>query len=136
MINDGYILTPISTGELFDKISVLHVKKKYIKNQDKLLFVNNELDELNLLSETLISEKPELQPLLLDLISINENLWNILDKQRHLEEQGKLDLEFINLSIQVYRENDKRFLVKNKINNLTNSKIKEQKHYNKYESYS
>lgn len=136
MINDGYILTPISTGELFDKISVLHVKKKYIKNQDKLLFVNSELDELNLLSETLISEKPELQPLLLDLISINENLWNILDKQRHLEEQGKLDLEFINLSIQVYRENDKRFLVKNKINNLTNSKIKEQKHYNKYESYS
>ena len=40
--------------------------------------------------------------------------------------------KFIELSRLVYKTNDNRFIIKNKINQLTNSEIREQKDYVKY----
>ena len=40
------INTPISLGELVDKISILIIKKKNIKDQKKIDYVNKELDAL------------------------------------------------------------------------------------------
>ena len=51
----GKILAEISVGELFDKITILQIKKSKIKDKDKL---NNIKKELNSLNETL-NEKPE-----------------------------------------------------------------------------
>ena len=38
--------TPRSLGELLDKISILLIKKKKIKNRNKLTLINNELKKL------------------------------------------------------------------------------------------
>ena len=99
--------------------------------------MNNEYELLLPLCEERISIKPELKSLLSDITDVNENLWDILEHQRNKEKNKELDQEFINISISVYRENDKRFNIKNEINNLTNSKIKEQKilYRRKNESY-
>ena len=44
------INTPVSLGELVDKISILHIKNKNIKENEKLLLVK---EELSLLQQTL-----------------------------------------------------------------------------------
>ena len=44
------INTPVSLGELVDKISILHIKNTNIKDNEKLLLVK---EELSLLQQTL-----------------------------------------------------------------------------------
>jgi hypothetical protein len=127
--DESILSVPVSIGELFDRISVLEVKRKKINDPQKLSHVNNEYELLWPLCEEKILINPELKSLLSDITDVNENLWDILEHQRNKEKNKELDQEFINISISVYRENDKRFDIKNKINNLTNSKIKEQKYY-------
>ena len=41
------ISTPVSLGELVDKISILHIKNLNIKDDDKLKLIREELDILN-----------------------------------------------------------------------------------------
>ena len=60
---------------------------------------------------------------------VNFELWDVLELQRSKEKEGELDHEFIDLSISVYKKNDKRFFIKQEINKLTSSEIKEQKYY-------
>ena len=40
------ILVEVSVGELFDKISILEIKKERIKDSDKLIFINSEYEVL------------------------------------------------------------------------------------------
>jgi hypothetical protein len=123
------ISTPISVGELFDKISVLAVKKQKISSKEKLKHVAKEYDLLYPLYSKCIKRKPELKGTLRKLTSINENLWDVLETQRQMEEKGDLGEDFVTVSVNVYRKNDERFRLKEIINELTGSAIKEQKHY-------
>ena len=59
-------------------------------------------------------------------------MWEIEDKIRDKERQKKFDDEFVDLARKVYITNDKRFELKNQINQICNSVIKEQKSYEKY----
>ena len=40
------IHTPVSVGELIDKLSILHVKQTKITNEEKLKYVNKEFELL------------------------------------------------------------------------------------------
>ena len=46
------ILVEISIGDLFDKISILEIKKDKIKNKEKLKFI---IDEYNILKDQMIN---------------------------------------------------------------------------------
>ena len=123
---------PVSVGELFDKISILEIKKKKIKNKDHLKIIKYELKQLNLIikKKKLYSKKIRIE--FNRLKNINLRLWNIEDKKRKYEKSKKFDNNFINLAINVYLLNDKRALIKLNINNLSGSQIKEVKSYEKY----
>ena len=123
------ISTPISVGELFDKISVLSVKKQKIRSKEKLKHVVKEYDLLYPLYSKCIKRNPSLKGTLRKLTSVNENLWDVLEAQRQMEEKGNLGEDFVTVSVKVYRENDERFRLKETINELSGSEIKEQKHY-------
>ena len=57
-------------------------------------------------------------------------LWNIEEGKRKAEKDNKFDENFIQLSRNVYKENDKRAKIKLKINEILGSNIKEVKsHY-------
>ena len=99
------ISTPVSLGELIDKISILHIKN--IKNND----IQNYLDSL---------------------IEINSRLWVIEDDIRDCERNKKFDQTFIDLARSVYFTNDKRSEVKLEINKKFGSKIIEVKSYEEY----
>ena len=125
------INTPISLGELIDKISILMVKKKNIKNNDKLDQVNK---ELNYLQETLDNHvtKDEIDVFLNSLIDINSKLWVIEDDIRDCERKKQFDQKFIELARSVYFTNDKRAKIKFEINNKFGSELIEVKSYEKY----
>lgn len=68
----------------------------------------------------------------MELIEVNSDLWVVEDTIREFESNKKFDEEFIELARKVYFTNDRRFLIKNKINELTNSSIREIKNYKEY----
>ena len=125
------INTPVSLGELVDKISILHIKNTNIKNNEKLLLVK---EELSLLQQTLNDHvnSDQIKPFLDSLIDINSKLWVIEDDIRDCERDKKFDQKFIDLARSVYFTNDKRSEIKLEINKKFGSKIIEVKSYEKY----
>ena len=119
------INVPVSIGELFDKISILDIKTKKIKNKDDLKLIKYELSKLKKIvkSKGLTSTKIKRKYLLLK--SINEKLWNIENRKRRCERLKKFDSKFIDLARKVYIFNDKRAQIKKDINNLSGSSIVE-----------
>ena len=126
------INTPISLGELIDKISILQIKKSYIQKVEKQKFIN---EELTLLEETLksvIVDNKDIEEYLNKLIVTNTKLWKIEDDIRACERQKKFDQKFIELARSVYFTNDKRSKIKLEINDKFGSRIVEIKSYEKY----
>tara|TARA_Y100000591_G_C21391799_1_gene478519 strand:- start:183 stop:578 length:396 start_codon:yes stop_codon:yes gene_type:complete len=123
------ILAEISAGELLDKITILEIKKEKIKNKEKLLEISKELKSLTKTLEDEISDKKDILDYISDLKKINLRLWDIEEKKRLAEKNKKFDKEFIKLSRDVYKFNDKRAEIKSKINETLGSNIKEVKSY-------
>ena len=125
------INTPISLGELVDKISILMIKKKNISDSIKLQHVNKELEFLQKTLKKYISED-EINEFLLKLVNINSKLWDIEDDIRECERKKLFDQTFIDLARSVYFTNDERAKVKNDINKAFGSELVEVKSYEEY----
>ena len=126
------ILVEVSVGELFDKISILEIKKDKVKDEEKLKYI---VDEYNLLKEQMVDKvklNEKLSGLFDTLKDINSKLWVIEDDKRLCEKNSDFGEKFIKLSRDVHFLNDKRASIKLEINNQTGSKIKEIKEYTSY----
>ena len=124
--NKKVINAPISIGEIFDKITILEIKKEKLKNE-KLSNVNLELKLLRKIvyeNELNVDEK-----LINNLREVNNKLWNIEDNIRKKEKLKTFDNEFIEIARSVYIENDKRSEIKREINTKYNSELVEEKSY-------
>ena len=125
------INTPISLGELVDKISILMIKKKNISDSIKLQHVNKELEFLQKTLKKYISED-KINEFLLKLVNINSKLWDIEDDIRECERKKLFDQTFIDLARSVYFTNDERAKLKNDINKIFGSELVEVKSYEEY----
>lgn len=125
------IQIPVSIGELIDKLSILHIKQNMITDSSKLEFINKEFELLYNFSSSYLNDE-QISNLYHQLIGVNTTLWKIEDELRIIESQKIFDNKFTELSRLVYKNNDIRFNIKNEINKLTNSEIREQKDYVKY----
>jgi hypothetical protein len=125
------ITIPVSVGELIDKLSILHVKQTKINNSEKLVYVNKEFELLYNFSSVYLNNE-EISKLYHELVNTNSELWEIEDMLRVIETEKTFDSKFIELARNVYHTNDKRFRLKNEINEITFSEIKEVKEYVKY----
>ena len=123
--------TPISLGELVDKISILMIKQENINDKFKISHVNKELDYLKITLEKNI-KKEEIYNYLNELVKINSELWKIEDDIRECERKKIFDHTFIELARSVYFTNDKRANVKSEINIKFGSELVEVKSYEKY----
>ena len=126
------INTPISLGELIDKISILQIKKKNIEDIEKQKLINDELTMLDKVLEKVLGNNSDIAEYLHQLIEINTKLWKIEDNIRECERQNKFDKEFIELARSVYFINDERSRIKLEINKKFGSQIVEVKSYTKY----
>ena len=126
------ILAEISVGELYDKISILEIKKSKIRDKNKLLEIEKELNSLNItLKDHGLNNFRDsyLDKLIDDLTQVNLDLWEIEDGKRLAEKNQKFDERFIQLARNVYKKNDQRAKIKLNINKRLGSNIKEVKSY-------
>ena len=126
------ILIEVSVGELFDKISILEIKKDRIKDSEKLNFINDEYKVLKNELEKNVKMDVKLEKFFVALKNINSKLWIIEDDKRKCEKDSNFGEEFIRLSRDIHFLNDTRAKIKLDINNHTGSKIKEIKEYTNY----
>ena len=129
MNNSPIILVPISLGELFDKITILQIKKSIIKGRG----LKNINKELFYLEKVVRNNKLSIDIDIFNYLKkINRTLWEIEDKIRIKESKNEFDEEFIELARSVYKENDKRAAVKKEINYKYGSIFVEEKSYQDY----
>lgn len=125
------ISVPVSIGEIIDKLSILQVKKTKIQDEKKLEYINTEFELLYNLASTYLNNS-EIETIYHELVKVNSSLWDVEDNLRIFESEKKFDEEFITLARKVYFTNDERFRLKNQINLISNSEIREVKDYVKY----
>ena len=123
------LLIPVSWGELFDKISILEIKKENVLDGSAK---NNIVEELELLTNFLsddILNDTQLNGFRVKLKVINQKLWNIEDEIRVNEAKKDFGKKFIWLARSTYLNNDRRASIKRQINDTLNSAIVEEKIY-------
>ena len=128
------ILTEISAGEHFDKLSILEIKLDKINDNNKKKEIKKEFDILKKIQTSTIKSDDELENLFNSLKKINNNLWEIEDKIRICEKNNDFGEVFIKLARDVYFNNDKRAKIKFQINKKLKSNITEIKQYADYKN--
>ena len=123
------IYTEISAGEIVDKLTILQIKKKKIKNKQSLFEIRKEYKSLLNTLKTNVKFGASIKKLWKELLNVNLKIWEMenykRDTQKHLEKITKT-------AVEVYKNNDKRAVIKHKINRITKSDIREIKNYSKY----
>lgn len=113
----------VANGEIVDKFTILKIKLKNSNNPEKTEQILRELEYLQPIVKSL--DVP--QEMIDELHAVNQKIWDTEDSIRLCEKNKHFDETFIQLARDVYFNNDKRFEVKTKINQKTNSYINEQK---------
>ena len=132
VIKSKKILSEISAGELFDKISILEIKLEKIKGKADQEEINKEYKILKEVQNSSLEVTEKLKTLFKEIKEVNLNLWNIEDKIRICEKNKNFGQTFIELARGVYLNNDKRSKIKLEINNILDSNIREIKQYANY----
>lgn len=128
------LLTPVSPGELLDKLTILDIKSERISDPAKLANVRHERELLERVWRDSGLETEAIRELRADLKRVNEALWVIEDDIRDEERQGRFGERFIELARAVYVTNDERAAIKKQINLALGSAIVEEKSYQEYRS--
>jgi hypothetical protein len=126
------IQTPVSYGELIDKITILEIKSRRITDEAKLANVRNELDLLKATWANDAASQTDIDAERTRLHEVNELLWDIEDQIRLKERAQAFDQEFIELARAVYFRNDERAAFKREINLKLGSQLVEEKSYQDY----
>ena len=114
-----------SIGEIIDKITILKIKKTKTNDESKLKNIEYELQSL--IKTVPIYSSNINNQLFLDLEKVNNTLWILEDIIREKSEKKEFDNIYINTADSIHVINDKRFVIKKKINLLFDSDIVERK---------
>ncbi|MBL1432470.1 MAG: hypothetical protein COB94_003370 [Gammaproteobacteria bacterium] len=126
------VMTPISFGELIDKITILEIKSQRITDENKLKNIRHELKLLNTVWEQHHDGNADISQQWQALREINTKLWVIEDDIRDLERNANFNEKFIALARAVYFTNDERATIKREINVALGSTVVEEKSYADY----
>jgi len=126
------VLSEISPGDLLDKISILEIKLEKVKDKDRQKKIKNEYDILKKVQNSSIEMSDKIKDLYRSVSNVNIKLWDIEDKIRICEQNKDFGKNFIELARGVYFNNDKRAKLKNEINEILKSNIREIKQFVDY----
>ncbi len=127
------IMVEVGAGELVDKITILEIKRDRLKEAGQLANVKRELGILEAARDQAIAASPELAACTDKLRQVNTELWEIEDDIRDQERAGDFGERFVQLARSVYVTNDRRAALKREINEITGSRIVEEKSYADYD---
>jgi Asp-tRNA(Asn)/Glu-tRNA(Gln) amidotransferase C subunit len=123
----------VSFGEFIDKLTILEVKLKNVKDPSKLEHINKEISILQSKLEERKEFFSQIEEEKNKLFILNLTLWNIEDELRILEHKNQFDDNFTQLARCVYLYNDKRNFLKNQINTKLGCNFLEIKDYSNKE---
>ena len=126
------LMTPVSPGELLDKLTILEIKVERIADAEKRVNVVHEKRLLENVWQDSGLQTDEVVRLRDQLKAVNEQLWDIEDGIRDEERAGRFGDRFIELARSVYITNDERAALKKAINQALGSEIVEEKSYKDY----
>ena len=126
------ILCEISPGELLDKISILEIKLEKIKDKNSQEVIKKEYKTLKEIQTDSIKMMDKIKNLFQSVKNVNIKLWDVEDKLRIYEKNRDFGKNFIELAREVYFKNDERAKLKNEINEILESNIREIKQYINY----
>jgi hypothetical protein len=121
-LDNDIIFLPVSLGESIDKLTILDIKLEKIKDGRR----DDVQKEYDLLYEKLKQFIIKYENLYETMKKVNLLIWDMMDLLR----DGELDeINYLKICRDCIEYNDIRFRVKNKINYISNSLLKEQKSY-------
>ncbi len=120
------MLIEVSNGEIVDKLTIIEIKLSRIEDLAKRKNLEAEWEILNKAVNDIMDKDHYLYK---QLYSINEKLWDIEDDCRVFEKTKNFGEAFIQTARSVYMTNDERAAVKKEINNITGSRLTEEKSY-------
>jgi len=126
-------LTPISWGELIDKVTILEIKQINIKSLTALANINKELGYLYEIIKGSTGVTELIKEVKQELFNLNKLLWQVEDDIRDKEFKKEFDSTFIELARRVYKLNDERAKLKKSINEILNSELVEEKSYKDFQ---
>jgi len=126
------VISEISPGELLDKISILEIKLEKIKDKNSQEKIKSEYKILKKIQNSSIEMSDKIKDLYRSVSNVNIKLWDIEDKLRICEQNKDFGKNFIELARGVYFNNDNRAKLKNEINEILKSNIREIKQYDNY----
>ena len=121
LTKNNILYLPVSFGEAIDKLTILDIKMNKITDSRKL-DVENEYNTLYKQIQQLINS---IQFYYDALKQINLQIWNDQDLFRYSNSNDEKNY----ICKKIIEDNDARFRIKNKINNILSSFLKEQKGY-------
>lgn len=121
------IYAPISIGELIDKLTILEIKKEQLK--DPIRIDNVLAEEKELLKLLNLVKIQNYNSIFDELKKVNYGIWEGENTIRQLSKKNKLDKYFIDTAVKIREYNDKRSVIKHKLNLEANSKIVEEKSF-------
>ena len=121
-MSTNLLYLPVSIGEAIDKLTILHIKLSKIKDNR----INDVHHEYNLLYDKLKEVVINYKELYETMKKVNLLIWDMMDILR----DGNVDeTEYLKICKECIEFNDIRFRIKNKINHISDSVLKEQKSY-------
>jgi hypothetical protein len=123
MSNNALLYLPVSLGEAIDKLTILDIKLSKINNDNRKNDVKNEYE---LLYDKLKEFVIKYNNLYETMKKVNLLIWNMMDI---LRDGIIIESEYLKTCKECIEFNDIRFRVKNKINYISKSFLKEQKSY-------
>jgi len=123
------ILAPISPGELLDKLTILRIKARRIREPAPLANVQRELALQEAAWREALPPASDVHEEEASLARVNEALWEIEDAIRVCEAAQRFDAEFVALARSVYQRNDERAALKRRVNAKLGSALVEEKSY-------
>ena len=120
-------LIPVSWGEVFDKLSILDIKREKLADPKQKANVEREYALIQPALAPINQGDSQLQYFVNQLRDVNAKLWDIENGKRQCERDQRFDALFIQLARQVYLLNDLRAALKKAINAHLGSQIVEEK---------
>ena len=124
------VLIPVSAGDFIDRITILQIKKARITDAAKGANVSMELDALIAIRDgipELLTRSMRLKER--QLYEQNMVLWNAENRVRAFEAKNQFGKEFIASARRIFRTNGKRARIKQELNEMAGSELREVKWY-------
>lgn len=128
----NYILVPISSAELMDKIIILEIKAEKIADPKKNKNIRHELEVLRKVFDKHGQLSKELNELIKKLRATNRRGWEIEDQKRVCERNKDFGPKFLKAARAAFKNNDERAALWKAINLLLESDIIQEKLYESY----